>query len=318
MFRLSPTSTARAAALSVRPNDDRLVLRRMPRCPRMAWLAAHKACGLPDDGNPATDSLGRTLADGIGMLAIAVLEREGLDIHATPVAGEQWMEIDHPLLAGHADGIVTHGVAEAPKAPHIICVNTDAETAQAILLLYRQRWPELASIDRILLVEVGEDRFQTARLHYDGQLAQAVVDHLTSFFTYDGPDDVSPTFENDVSARPCASCPYGGFCKTGMTDRMDCHSCAFFTISEDGKWSCALYGQELDHSLTYEVRECHSYHPALVPWRYEPSSSAPGALCYMSPEGRAVHNGINAVKSTELAQMIRLVDTFKGEMRYDA
>lgn len=291
--------------------SGKMSLRKFPHCAKAGWLCAHQAY---NNTNAVADIL--TIKDECVRIAgIELLESTGCDVtHTFASDTTNPVSIKDHFLEGFADAIILSGLIEAPKKMHIVTVNTDDECSKILLMLLKKCYPDTFRFcDRILSISLTNDGFNTKRIHYDGQEAERLYSTLVTYFMQETP---SSHFLNGVD---CASCPYSDFCSSGMTNVINCHSCAFFNIKEDGSYFCSFGNKDLALADSWNEYDCHSFHPALVPFKNIAENNVAGALCYQDINtGKIVYNGLYAVKSKNLINMFKLVDAVKGEVQYGA
>lgn len=290
--------------------DYKLNLRHIPLCNKRAWLKIHNVWR--NENESSFSGISFIEDECLGMIVCALLENSGIKVCSTPISNEPFINLLHPLLSGHADGLLPEGTPDDENKPHIVCVNMDPNAAQILLYLYKRDYPQTFTLyEDILLVSfLPHQDFHMRKLHYKEQEASRQYHSLLSHIYSDYP--AYAEWHAD-----CASCPFSGFCQTNLSNNIACTTCAFFNIAEDGTFFCDISKNILSWDIASKAYTCHCWHPALVPWLWIKDKSSSGLLCYQDiSTGKYVFNGATGVKSANVAMMLKVADTFQGEIGY--
>ena len=291
----------------------KFVLRRNPPCQRLPWLHAR---GVRQEAADPMSVAGISAieAESRRILACVLMEDAGCVLDFSYACGREPLKIDHPFIEGRGDALVVSGEPEAPKALHILCVNTDPDMAQVLLYLSRSQYPWVfGHCDRILLVTLGDVVFNTERLHYDEahaiQLYWSLMEAVES-------EDIPP-MPQDTSV--CHGCRYEAFCHgREHLSSFTCRTCAFSSLKEDGTWHCDMVDRDLEDDMADREWECHSIRPCLANGLENVRErNINGALCFKDVySGRIVYNGSRGVPSRNVYAMLDMSDAFEGEIWY--
>ena len=203
-------------------------------------------------------------------------------------------------VSGSIDGIIEHGVPEAPKARHVLEIKTHAkksfddvlkngvEKSKPQHFVQMQMYMAGMGVDRALYYAVckDDDRIYTERVKFDKAVAQKFVErgHRLAIG-----DRMPPPISTDSTWFECRFCAAHEFChKTQLTKEVNCRTCANSMAKEDGTWSCEEYAVTLDFANQKTGCEAHVLHPDLVPW---PHKVKDNVITWITPEGD-IKNGV--------------------------
>lgn len=224
----------------------------------------------------------------------------GMDVQST---GSSQARVDFGNhVSGSIDGIIEHGVPEAPNKPHILEIKThskksfDELVSKGVHTAKHQHYVQMQvymlgkQIDRALYVAVckDDDRIYTERVRLDQETAQMYVRRGHYIVAL---EELPPLASADPSWYKCKFCPAHSFChETQLTKEVNCRTCAHATAAPDSTWTCARWNDAVipyDNQLT--GCPSHVLHPALVPWdRVE--SDNPNEAVYVIQDKR-IRNG---------------------------
>jgi hypothetical protein len=203
-------------------------------------------------------------------------------------------------VSGSIDGIIEHGVPEAPNARHVLEIKTHAKKSFDDLLkngvekskpqhyVQMQMYMAGMKIDRALYYAVckDDDRIYTERVKFDKAVAQKFVErgHRLAI-----DDRMPPPLSTDPTWFECRFCAAHEFChKTQLTKEVNCRTCANSTAREDSTWHCEQYDVTIDFENQKAGCEAHVLHPDLVPWEHKTDGNT---VIWITPEGD-IKNGV--------------------------
>ncbi len=208
---------------------------------------------------------------------VSDLRAIGMDVRGTTGAQQRVDFGSH--VSGSMDGIIEHGVPEAPKARHVVEFKTHSKKSFDDLEKHgvekskpqhfgqMQVYMHGTDIDRALYVAVckDDDRIYTERVKYDKALAEKLVERGQRIALADRmPEPIS----SDPSWYQCKFCPAYAFChETHITKHVNCRTCAHSTAKQDSTWHCAKWDDTIPVKAQHEGCESHVLHPDLVPWQ---------------------------------------------------
>lgn len=202
-------------------------------------------------------------------------------------------------VSGSIDGIIEHGVPEAPSTKHILEIKTHGkksfdellkngvEKSKPMHYVQMQMYMAGMKLDRALYLAVckDDDRIYTERVKLDKAVAQKAIDRGHRLVKA---DRMPPPLSTDPTWFECRFCAAHEFChKTQLTKEVNCRTCANSTAREDGIWSCEEYSYNLAFNEQLKGCEEHVLHPDLVPWPYTITDKK---VTWITPEGN-IKNG---------------------------
>jgi hypothetical protein len=203
-------------------------------------------------------------------------------------------------VSGSVDGIIEHGLPEAPDTKHILEIKTHSkksfdnllkdgvEKSKPMHYVQMQMYMAGMNLDRALYFAVckDDDRIYTERIKLNKSLAQRFIDRGHRLVKA---DRMPPPVSTDPTWFECRFCPAHEFChKTKLTKEVNCRTCSNSTAKEDGTWHCLEYDVTLDFENQKAGCEAHILHPDLVPWKHKVMG---GDVIWITPEGD-INNGI--------------------------
>lgn len=239
----------------------------------------------------------------------------------------QWQVDFGCHVSGSLDGVIDHGVPEAPKALHVLEMKTHSLKSfnklesKGVKEDKPQHWCQMQTymhgmgIDRALYVAVckDDDRYYTERVRYDKEAAEALVargHRITLSERLLEPLSADPTWYQ------CKFCAAHDFCHVShCTREINCRTCAHSTALADSTWTCVLYDNaEIPLDAQRSGCAAHVLHPDLVPWKVLPSEDGRTALYEIN--GVKYRNGegdMNVYESRELLAMQGIIEREKEE-----
>lgn len=206
-------------------------------------------------------------------------------------------------VSGSLDGVITHGVPEAPAKKHIAEFKTHAkksfddlvksgvESSKPAHFIQMQVYMLGKKIDRALYVGVckDDDRIYTERVRLDKAVAEKAVARGVRITMLDRMPE--PCAGASPDWYQCKWCPAHKFCHdTKLTKEINCRTCAHSTATPESKWTCARY-DNIELAVENQRTGCNSHvlHPDLVPWDRVDSDNAHEAVYLI--DGKPVRNG---------------------------
>ena len=218
-------------------------------------------------------------------------------------------------VSGSLDGVITHGVPEAPAKKHIAefkthskksfddLVKSGVKASKPMHYIQMQAYMMGKKIDRALYVGVckDDDRIYTERVRLDNAVAEKAVSRGKRITMLDRMPE--PCAGAAPDWYQCKFCPAHSFCHdTKLTKEVNCRTCAHSTATPDSKWTCARYDNlELEAQNQRTGCNAHVLHPDLVPWQRVDSESLHDATYII--DGKSVNNGVadcNCFSSKEM------------------
>lgn len=227
-------------------------------------------------------------------------------------------------LLGHLDGIITSGLPEAPKTPHLLEIKTHNDKSFSDLIgngksrppkLVREskqaHWVQCqlymlgAKLKRAFYHATNKDNEAThqERICFDKAAALKWRDvGLRLSLT----ERMPPPISNDPTWWECKMCGGHTFChKEKLTREVNCRTCAHVTPMKDGSWACDVDNVSVVLSVDEQRAGCHRHalHPDLVPWEWTPGPRPTHAryLIRGTPveNGEATNGGVTSVELVE-------------------
>jgi len=261
---------------------------------------------------------------------VSDLRAIGMDVRGTTGAQQRVDFGSH--VSGSMDGIIEHGVPEAPKARHVVEFKTHSKKSFDDLEKHgvekskpqhfgqMQLYMHGTKIDRALYVAVckDDDRIYTERVRYEQDVAERYIERGRRIALADRmPEPIS----TDPSWYQCRFCPAHSFCfETKTTEHVNCRTCAHSTAKDDSTWRCERHDAD-GIPVDFQRQGCDSHvlHPDLVPWQRKDGLDQWTAVYVI--EGRDVANGegdAHVYTSREILanpKMCSLGDEYVEELR---
>ena len=237
---------------------------------------------------------------------ISDLRAIGMDVRGTQTRVDFGCHV-----SGSIDGIIEHGVPEAPKKRHVAEFKTHSlksfndlekkgvQESKPEHYVQMQLYMHGTEIDRALYVSIckDDDRIYAERVRYDKETAEKYVSrgHRLALA-----ERMPPPLSTDPSWFQCKFCDAHSFChETKLTQHANCRTCAHSTPKEDSTWRCERH-QADGIPVKFQQAGCdsHALHPDLVPWQMLESDAEWVAVYEVA--GKPVKNGEGHYASTEL------------------
>lgn len=214
-------------------------------------------------------------------------------------------------VSGSLDGIIHHGVPQAPKKKHVAEFKTHSlksfndlekkgvQESKPEHYVQMQLYMHGTEIDRALYVAVckDDDRIYTERVRYDKEVAEKAVrrGHYIALS-----ERMPPPISTDPSWYQCKFCDAHAFCHdTKLTQHANCRTCAHSTPKPDSTWRCERHDADgIPSKFQQSGCDSHTLHPDLVPWPMLESDAEWVAVYEVN--GKPVKNGQGHYASTEL------------------
>jgi len=242
------------------------------------------------------------------------LKAIGLKIENT---GEDQRRVEASLFVqGSLDGIIKHGVPEAPKTEHILEIKTHnkksfdelvkkgVQDSKPVHFIQMQCYMKLSRINRALYVAVckDNDEIYTERVRLDSDLATHYIYRAKSISTAERiPDPIN----TDPSWYKCKMCDSWDMChSTRTTKEINCRTCIHSTPDEKRGWTCHRWNDE-PIPFDAQIKGCrsHVFHPDMVPWKPLPAKDQWTGVYEI--DGQAVENGEGGFSSKEILTVIQ-------------
>lgn len=226
-----------------------------------------------------------------------------------PETRKQW-RFDDGHFGGSCDGVITSGVPEAPKVPHLLEIKTHSAKSFADLQKHgvqkskRQHWDQMQVYMRAFdlpwalyyAVNKDTDEVHTERVQHAPAISQALFDKAQRIIAS---PEMPPPLTDDPTFFKCKYCSAHDLCHgSKLTKQVNCRTCAHSTPERDGRWTCAHWESDIpDVDAQRAGCDSHVLHPDLVPgWKFEPADSG---VIWLTPAGK-IHNAPEGHTSSEI------------------
>lgn len=195
-------------------------------------------------------------------------DEDGEKIILTGVIGEEQQEVvgyaKHCM--GHTDGEAI-GVIESPKTPHLLEIKTCNETYFRSFVKHgmRKTWPGYYGQSQsymhhrklrrglFIVVNKNTEEIHIERLKYNKVDATDLYDKSVDLIMSENP----PKREYTSSHYFCKWCEHFAICHYEDPPQMNCRTCKFCDVEDEGKWSCSKHNKKL--SFRKQLKGCDSY-----------------------------------------------------------
>ncbi len=230
---------------------------------------------------------------------IADLRRAGVDLLSHDDAtGRQWtFAMARGLLRGKADGKITGGVVEAPKAQHVLEIKTlkaadwRAIRKHGLAKAKPDHWHQLhagmagLNIARGLYVGVNKDTEEilTERIRLDATEAARQEARVLRIADSDTPPG---RVSDNPDSFACRFCDHKAVCHAGAFARRNCRTCLHFAFRDDGNGHCHRFDQPLRPADQGDARQCpaHLYLPGFVAGEQVDADEEAETVTYRLPD----------------------------------
>jgi len=141
------------------------------------------------------------------------------------------------------------------------------------------------------------DEIYGERIYYDQAVADKMIDKAYRIIFANEPSFKISDFDKDMR---CRFCQHIELCRGRCLAEVNCRTCAFADVIEDGKWKCARTGKEIPPLSQRNGCPVHVYIPALVCLTQTDADNEKGWIMYGD-----VVNGKGAVASKDLWKVIQ-------------
>ena len=241
-------------------------------------------------------------------IIVSDLRAIGVDIRATGVTQSRVDLGCH--VSGSVDGIIEHGLPEAPKTRHVAEFKTHSlksfedllkhgvEKSKPMHFVQMQLYMAGLEIDRAFYLAVckDDDRLYTERIVFDEAVAKKYIERGHRLALADRmPEPIS----TDPTWYQCRFCDAHEFCHGSKTTKhVNCRTCAHSTAKPDSTWRCERHeADEIPVQWQHKGCDSHVLHPDLVPWQMVDGD---GVFAIYEIDGQQVKNGEGGYCSTEL------------------
>ena len=208
----------------------------------------------------------------------------GCDVRDTTPDGNQW-RFEHwgGHFGGDCDGIISSGVPEAPKSPHIAEYKTHGNKSfqdlekngvekskpehvaqmQTYMGLSGMVWSSQYQIKRALYCAVNKDNDELhfERIKFDKEVFTDILNKAHRIiFTDKAPDRIT----DNPQYYACKWCDFYEICHKRKFPEVNCRTCAHSTPKEDGTWHCDYMDMPLDYDTIPEGCGNHLFLPSLI------------------------------------------------------
>lgn len=239
----------------------------------------------------------------------ADMRAAGMDVVQLDEDGRQFRVSVRPHFSGSMDGVITEGVPEAPKKPHIWECKTsskkrfDALEKHGVQKEQPTHWAQMQiymgqkGIDRALYTCVckDDDRIYAERVRFDREAFDKLTAKADRIITS---DRIPPPISTDPTWYQCRFCKAHPVChKAEPVRQVNCRTCAHVTFADDGV-TCERWGAVIPKDVQREGCRSHVMHPDMVPWRFVDGD---GVNAVYDVDGELVTNGEGGMDSRRLA-----------------
>lgn len=224
------------------------------------------------------------------------LRMAGCNVSTIDPETRKQYRFDAGHFGGSCDGIITAGLPEAKKTPHILEIKTHSLKSfndlekHGVQKSKPQHWAQM----QVYMTAFGladalyyavckdDDRIYTERVKLDKDAAAALFEKAKRIATADRmPEPLS----TDPTWYECKFCAAHSFCHgEKLTRHVNCRTCAHSTAEPDGRWTCAHWGADIpDVDAQRAGCDEHILHPDMTPWQYEPREHG---ITWLTPEGK--------------------------------
>ena len=133
------------------------------------------------------------------------------------------------------------------------------------------------------------DEIYGERIYFDKEFADALVDKANRIIFANEPLDRNEGFG-------CKFCNHKSICHEGGWVEVNCRTCAFSDVIDDGKWKCCKYEKEIPPLTQRNGCPAHAYIPALVPLEQIDADAENWTIIYAG----GLVNGIGHVASKDM------------------
>lgn len=241
---------------------------------------------------------------------LADLRNAGIEV----VSEENGEQIHYSDFGGHYSGspdAVGVGFPEAPKAWHVIeCKSMNAKTfaqlkKKGVRIVKFEHFCQMqvysgwAGLDRAFYIAVCKDTDELygERIYFDQELFDRLRDKSDRIiFATEPPFKIG----GDVDNYKCRFCPHKWSCHDTRLPEVNCRTCAFSDVVDNGGWICTKFNGPLDIAQQKKGCDYHCFIPGLVPLEQTDADAQRGWIIY---EGDVV-NGFGATLSRDLQEKI--------------
>ena len=213
-------------------------------------------------------------------------------------------------FAGSLDG-VAQGFSEAPVAWHVLEIKTSNDRSFKIMkakgvaiakpLHYAQMqtYMHWSGVDRAMYIAVNKDtdEMYQQRISYDKAYAERLEDKSYRVIFANEPSYMVSDSDKDMR---CRFCQHQDLCRGRCLPEVNCRTCAFSDVIEDGKWSCARFKKDIPSLSQRNGCPAHVFIPKLVPLEQTDADNDRGWIMYGD-----IINGAGATASKGLWKVIQ-------------
>lgn len=196
-----------------------------------------------------------------------------------PSTGKQWaLEAIDGHFRGHLDGLGT-GIAEAPKAEHVLEFKTHSEKSFKDLqkkgvkdskpghYAQMQLYMHFSGVGRAFYLAHNKntDELHGERIAYDPVYSLALATRAERIIQSPRPLPKAHDDPTSKAAFACGWCKHRATCHEAHFARSHCRTCLHASPAAGGKWHCARWDKLLNQKAQAEGCPAHRFIPDLVP-----------------------------------------------------
>jgi len=213
-------------------------------------------------------------------------------------------------FAGSLDGIAL-GFVEAPATWHVLEIKSSnarsfkdmkakgVAVAKPLHYAQMQTYMFWAGLDRAMYIVVNKDtdELYQERVYFDKAYADRLEAKAYRVIFANEPSYMVSDSDKDMR---CRFCQHIELCRGRCLAEVNCRTCAFADVIEDGKWKCARTGKEIPPLSQRNGCPLHVYVPALVCLTQTDADNEKGWIMYGD-----IVNGKGATASKDLWKVIQ-------------
>lgn len=229
------------------------------------------------------------------------------------VCEEDGEQIHYSDFGGHYSGspdAVGKGFLEAPETWHVVeCKTMNSKTfkqlqTKGVKLTKFEHFCQMqvymgwAGLDRAFYIAVCKDtdEIYDERVYFDQELFDRLRLKADRIIFADEP---SHKIAGDITHFKCRFCPHKWSCHSTRLPEVNCRTCAFSDVEDDGQWSCTRFKTMIDKEQQKKACDYHCFIPALVPLEQTDADADRGWIVYGD-----ITNGCGATLSRDMQEKI--------------
>jgi len=145
------------------------------------------------------------------------------------------------------------------------------------------------------------DEIYGERIYYEQSIADKMIDKAYRVIFANEPSYMVSDSDKDMR---CRFCQHQDLCRGRCLPEVNCRTCAFSDVIEDGKWSCARFKKDIPSLSQRNGCPAHVFIPKLVPLEQTDADNDRGWIMYGD-----IINGAGATASKDLWKVIQSHET---------